>query len=154
MVMKQYQALVCVFNLSTIVSLRLPFPVVPLVPVAKRAKVRQAFLYKQCKRQYATIRLRALTTVSKQRCSPALLQYRLSMDKQVHVPVDDPHADTEWYVFSFAYLLRLTEIVQERYSSQAWHNSRKTPLPDAIDRGSAPGKSETGAREEARRKRS
>lgn len=38
------------------------------------------------------------------------LRFRLEMDERVHVPIDDPNADTEWQVFSYIQVSSVAKI--------------------------------------------
>ena len=64
------------------------------------------------------------------------------MDVPVNVPVDDPNADTEWYILiphsTHIPFLLISDILplKERHPPQAWHHSRETPVPDAYHPGS------------------
>lgn len=42
------------------------------------------------------------------------------MDMPVNVPVDNPNADTEWYVSVLGLNLEGTDTVQERHTPQTW----------------------------------
>jgi hypothetical protein len=63
-------------------------------------------------------------------------------DMPVQVPVDDPNADTEWYVqFSPSQPLVVLWISfsKERYIAEAWCHPRKASITDADDPGSLGG---------------
>ena len=71
------------------------------------------------------------------------------MDMPVKVPVDDPNADTEWYVVDMPVgWKRVLPVIQERHIATAWNYSGETTISHSNNRRGSRGGPQVGAREQ------